>query len=381
MSSRLTDSWTQPQGYTVSTMDELERLVAEKNIKKVVDPISYIADDLFELERPRALRNKRARKAYIDKVVGRGPSYGTWFHYHESDKLVRFAPQEEYFRLRTSRNRDLITIEEQQRLYHKRIAVFGLSVGSRAVESLVQSGIGNEYMIFDPDWISVTNLNRISAPFESVGSLKITQVGRRMSGIDPYIKQVHYPKGYTKKSDAVLRRMRPDVIVEEVDDMATKARIRAIAAELGIPVVMVGDVDDKVVLTVERYDKERVPPFNGTLTAKEVHRLINGTMSAKKQQTAMIKLLGIHTISLRLVSSVMNIGSELSGMAQLGATATIGGAIVADTVRDIFLDRGVKSGRRVLDTRRVVGARRTTSWKEGVSILKRFYHYRKESQK
>lgn len=45
-------------------------------------------------------------------------------------------------RLRTFRNRNLITVGEQSVLSEARVAVLGLSVGSNVVDQFVQTGIG-----------------------------------------------------------------------------------------------------------------------------------------------------------------------------------------------------------------------------------------------
>ena len=53
-------------------------------------------------------------------------------------------------------------------------------------------------------------------------------------------------------------------MLEEVDDLATKVEIRRHARALGVPVVMVTDDGDNVIVDVERYDLDPgYPLFHG----------------------------------------------------------------------------------------------------------------------
>lgn len=377
MNSTHIDAWVQPRGYNFAHEGEYTQFTLDHKVAKIVDPIEQIADDLYELEHPDHLDNYLGRRAFVADMLERGVEYGTWFLFDETDTLVRFAPKDDHLRLRTGRNRTLIRWEEQQRLYGARVAVLGLSVGSEAVKSMVQTGIGSDYMLFDPDRISVANLNRLNASFEHVGDLKTTEAGRKIGALDPYIHQRHFPEGYTKETDGALREMHPDIIIEEVDDMGAKAAIRHTAAELGIPLVMAGDVHDKSVLSVERYDLPSASLFNGHLSQKEVDALMVGNMSPSQKESALIKLIGMQNISLRMLDSAPRIGTEIAGMPQLGTTATVGGAVVATAARDILLGYNVKSGRRTLDLKDIVGTGKTTSVSETVRILRDFLRYRK----
>lgn len=383
MSATETGVWVQPKGYEFTSGDELEGFKRDFGVRKVVDPIDTIADDLFEAKFPGNLGDHLARQAFRAELLSSGVGYGTWFHDLETGVLARFAPQADHYAMRTNRNGDLIRREEQLELAGKRIAAFGLSVGSSAVQSSVQAGIGKHYMLFDHDLLSVANLNRLDAPYAWVGDLKTTIAGRKMSALDPYIEQSHFPEGYSRGSNDILRAMRPDVIIEEVDDMSVKAAIRDIAAELEVPVVMAGDVGDRTVLSVERYDQGPMKMFNGLISEQAFKSLLDGTMDTREQEGMLIKLIGIRNIPMRLLDSVPRIGKKdgLAGMPQLGATATVGGAVVATTIRDIILDRGTPSGRRVSDMRDIIGSNHAVSKKEAVRILGHFLKYRRDQKK
>jgi hypothetical protein len=373
--------WEAPKGYKISSKAELTELIGDKKIISVVDSIDYLSDDLFELYHPELKDDGPSRVMFHEKISEQGLSYGLWFHYPWNNSLVRFPDNDDYYNLRTFRNRNLITKNEQNILRTKKIAAFGLSVGSNIIDNTTQSGIGNNYLLFDFDRLSPTNLNRIHASMGYVGLFKTTVAGRKMADLDPYIKQQHFINGYNRETDDILRAEKPDIIIEEVDNLDVKARLRIIASELNIPLVMVGDAGDKIVLDIERHDKEDVKHFNGKLSQKEINMLLGGKISAKVQESTLIKLLGIKNLSPRLIESGMVRGTELIGFPQLGTTASIGGAMACVAIRDILLNRKIESGVRAHDIRKTIKSGRPTTFTEDIDTIKRFIKYRNGSDK
>ncbi len=369
--------WAAPKGYKINSEKEMAELVNDEKINSVIDSAQYIADDLFELNRPDLKKDEAARALFCDDIKEQGYLYGKWFHYPWNSSLVRFPEDEDYYNLRTFRNKKLITNDEQSLLRQKKIAAFGLSVGSNVIDSTMQSGIGNEYLLFDFDRLTPTNLNRIHAGMGQVGLLKTTVAGRKMAELDPYIEQQHFINGYDDNTDGILRIERPDIIIEEVDDLKVKARLRKIAGELKIPIVTAGDVADKVVLDIERHDLELVRPFNGKLSKKAVEDLIYGGGS-KDREGDIIRLLGLANLSPRIIESAMVNGIELAGFPQLGTTASIGGAMASVAIRDILLGRKVESGSRTHDIRKSTGSGRPTNIIEDIDTMKRFIEYRRQ---
>ncbi|WP_409430716.1 ThiF family adenylyltransferase [Mycobacterium sp. SMC-16] len=343
------DKWQQPQVFSVETPTELGDLSASLGVASQIDPVATIASDLFELHHPDQMHDLVARTRFVDGVLAQGPRFGRWIHYPWADALVRVAEPDEHYELRTYRNRNLITKAGQASLRHRRIAVFGLSVGSNVVDRMAQAGIGDEYLLFDFDRLSPTNLNRIQAGVLQVGLLKTTVAGRKLAELDPYVSQRHVTGGDQRGADELLRASRPDVIVEEVDDLVAKARIRASARELGIPLVTAGDVGDVSTLDVERHDLHRVPAFNGKLTETEATLLRAGTMPGGNPLDTLIRIVGRENVSSELFESVLLKGAQLAGTPQLGSTAAAGGALAAVAVRDILLGRSVGSGTTTLD--------------------------------
>jgi len=342
--------WRKPIEYDLSNgIDEftLAEAFAAGEVTTVVDGVDHIADDLFEYEHPDQKGNDAMRQQFTDGIRAQGNRFGKWFLFPESGELVRYPERDQHRALRTSRNRNLITDAEQEKLYGSTIAVFGLSVGSKVVEQLVGSGIGGTLVIGDPDHITPSNLNRISGGFTHVGMKKIHKVASEISAADPYIDQVHFTDGVTEENLEALAENRPDIIFDEVDDLRMKALIRRYAQKEGIPVVMATDLGDKSIIDVERYDLEDAKPFGGRLKDSELEKLYSGDVTPQEIQRYMVKIVGIRHVTPRVMASVLEVGSTLSGLPQLGTTATKGGAAAAVTAREILLGHNVPSGRRV----------------------------------
>ena len=342
--------WSRPVEYDLASgIDEftLAEAFSAGEVTAVVDGIDHIADDLFEYEHPDKKADDSERQQYVEGIKAQGNKFGKWFLFPWSGELVHYPNREQHRALRTSRNRNLITNAEQDQLYASTIAVFGLSVGSKVVEQLVGSGIGGTLILGDPDHITPTNLNRISGGFSHVGMKKIHKVASEISTIDPYIEQVHFTDGVTAENLEALGKHRPDIIFDEVDDLRMKALIRQYAKKEGIPVVMATDLGDKSIIDVERYDLEDAKPFGGRLKDSELEKLYSGEVTPEEVQRYMVKIVGIQHVTPRVMESVLQVGNTLSGLPQLGTTATKGGAAAAVTAREILLGHDVPSGRHV----------------------------------
>ena len=60
---------------------------------------------------------------------------------------IEMLPENEFMELKTNRNRQLITTEEQLSLYGTSISMAGMSVGSSLLYGLIGTGIGNRLII------------------------------------------------------------------------------------------------------------------------------------------------------------------------------------------------------------------------------------------
>lgn len=375
--------WSQPYILDLSNSvdrSHVDNLLDSGRIDEVRDPIEDIANDLFEMQHPNARDDESLRSEFVDDIIGQEEKFGNWAYFTNTRKLVRYPSQEEHQDLRTFRNRELITHEEQKRLLGARAAVFGLSVGSNVLEQLVQSGIGGHYMIGDFDTLSFTNLNRIHASALDVGRKKIDIAATKASEVDPYLKQELFRDGLTTDSMDKLAELKPQIIFDEIDDLAMKAMIRVFAKEHRIPVVMATDLGDTSIIDVERHDIENTDLFGGRLKPVHIDQLVSGEMGPATRQKLMIKIVGARNLTPRILQSAMGIDKTLSGLPQLGSTATKGGAFASIAARELLLDRDLKSGRYISSAKKTLNLQAPTSKRETFSIVKEFVKSAKDSK-
>ena len=286
--------------------------------------------------------------------------------------LVHFPPVEEHRRLKTSRNRNLITEDEQRILYASSLAIFGMSVGSNVVEKLVLSGIGGKLILADPDKIEPTNLNRITGGFSEVGAKKVDYVARKISESDPYIEQVHIKNYIDEYSlSAITEEHHPNVFIDEVDDLPAKVSIRLEGSKSTVPVLMATDLGDKSIIDIERHDQKVVKPFNGRLKTSHIDAILNDPDS-RDSKRAFTKIIGIKNVTPRLIESFMEQHKTLSGIPQLGMTASMGSSLLALACREILLDRKLDSGRYIFSPKDILKLRSPTSLSLGTKTLIRF---------
>lgn len=364
-----------------SSESEVADFITDNKVWSVVDPYEEIVDDLYEYSYPGSLEDHQARARFTEESHQDKAGYGEWFYFPWSGNVVRYPEEDDFYNLRTSRNRNLVTHEEQQILRHTKIATFGLSVGSNIIDSLVQYGVGEEYLLADFDKLGPTNLNRIRATMAQVGLAKTVVVGRKISEANPYARQTHIPDGYGPAAVPVVAEFLPDVIIEEMDDLGSKLGVRLEAAKLGVPVVMAGDIGERTIIDIERYDQDATTrPFHGRLDSRVQSTLAaGGEVSQRDKEKSLVRINGIRNLSPRLIDSAMDIGYDLGGMPQLGTTATNGGALAATAIQEILLGRRMETGSYVMNSRKVLGGQSPSSLADKLSIARRYKNRTKEA--
>lgn len=349
--------WEEPEFFDLSVGTDQQRLdeaIREGRATTQRDPVLRIANDLFECEHPDLADDIKQREEYVESVIEQGNQFGTWVLFPWSSKVVRFADKESHLKLLTARNNPLVKPQEQKTLYSKTIADIGLSVGSNALSLMARSGIGGTHILVDFDTLSPMNLNRLEAPFDAVGANKVDLSAVKVSELNPYVKLILMREGISPSNLDELKGYSPDMVIEEVDNMAIMALVREFARSNKLPLITGTDLDKKSVIDVERYDLGLKKLFNGRLNEKEAQLLIKSlsgdeedAMSDGVMDNLMLKHLGITNLSVRFMQAAMARGKEISGHPQLGTTASGTGREVVEKVRDIFLGAPTPSGRYV----------------------------------
>ena len=315
---------------------------------KLIDTINSASRELFFITHPNISKADPQAPLQLKKFLSRNSIDSLWAYYPWLSTAVRVPQEDIYYQLRTARNRNLITEDEQHLYRNTVVGVAGLSVGSAVISSLVATGGSKNIKIADPDIIEITNLNRMQASLLDIGKNKAEITARRIWGIDPYANIEIWNKGLHKDGLKKFFFQKPklDIFVDEMDDIAMKFAVRFSSRDARIPVVMATDNGDSVIVDVERFDLEpKRPIFHGRVRLSE-SQLQN--MSRTKFVELSTKIIDPTYFTTRQQQSILAIGKEVSGIAQLGSAASIAGAAIAYVVRQIANKQKIPSGRYVI---------------------------------
>lgn len=351
----------QPIVMPLDSVDGRERLREVLERGQVDRAYDTLAGQLFELmdtRNPHLKSKPEALRPLIEQHLdGKDPSeHGTWVYYPWSRRLVHVLPEAEYRELRTSRNRNKITAEEQQILRSLRLGIVGLSVGQATAVTLALEEIGGEYLLADFDRLELSNMNRLRAGVHDIGLNKAVLTAREIYEINPYARVEAYLNGIDDSNiDQFMAGERKlDILFEECDDLPMKIRLREKAREYGIPVLM--ETSDRGLLDVERFDREPDRPvlhgLIGDVRAEELKGL-----TTYQKVPIVLRVIGGGTMSQRLAASLVDIEVTLKTWPQLASNVVLGGALNADTARRIALGQFTSSGRYFVDLEAAINDR------------------------
>lgn len=254
-------------------------------------------------------------------------------------------PEEAYYGLTTSRNRNLITSDQQKILQKITVGFFGLSVGSHAALTWMMEARSDCVKIADPDVISPTNLNRLRVGWQEIGKLKIDVLKRQLMEINPLAEVITYAgKEVVKINELFESNPKMDIVIDSIDDMYGKIYLRKYAKERKIPLISAADVGDNITLDIERYDHLPQPQmFLGRI--KNIEKKDYSKLNDFERRQAIIDLVGFEKNSEAMLESLYELGETLGTWPQLGATATMAGGIIATAIKKIVLGENINSGR------------------------------------
>lgn len=318
-----------------------QKLLKQKTYLVFVDAFTNQLKELFFIENHKYIGESKKEvyktkdfKNYCKKNKG---NY-LYVYYSWNNTLVKTIKKEQYLTLKTNRNKNLITEKEQKELRDLRIGVFGMSVGSNIAFVLTQAGISNSITIADFDELDTTNLNRILAGVHQIGLNKTIIAARRIYEDNPFAKVKTMMKGINSKNlETLLKNKKLDYIIEEIDDIKMKIEVRILANKYKIPVIMITDNGDGVVLHIERYDLGYKKIFNKDFSyfkdiiKKPIPKEVAG-------QIIMNDILeGVKNVDPKMLRSVKDVlDKKLVSWSQLGSAAILGGVVVTYALKQIF---------------------------------------------
>jgi hypothetical protein len=203
--------------------------------------------------------------------------------------------------------------------------------------------IGRHFKIADPDVVSGSNTNRIRVDFTHINERKCDLISQYIHQLNPYAIVESYTDGITEENiDDFLKGI--NVLVEEVDNLEMKIRLRLEAKKRQIPVVMATDNGDNVIVDIERYDlTPDLKIFNGLVGDLTIEQFQKFPPTELPILAA--KIVGPELIVSRMLSSLGEVGKTLYSWPQLGDAATLSGVAVAFVVKKILLGEPVKTGK------------------------------------
>lgn len=338
-----------------NTPDDLAALKTKEKIWKIVDIYDQQLRELFEINNPSLLSSKDYREKQEVFIKKQGEQsgaglIGSWIYFPWNGVLLHTLNKKEHLILRTNRNRNLITVREQEKLYSATVGIVGLSIGNTMALSLAHTGIGGVLKLAEYDTLETTNLNRIRARLDQVGAPKLTVTTEQIYEINPYARLELYPMGLNKENvdEYVNTDPPPRLILEAIDDFEMKIRLRLAARKAQIPVIMVTNLGDNILIDVERYDKDKkLAPFNG-LIGSLAEEILEKPITKEDKQKYAIEIVGRKNIPQRALASAREVGKTLAGRPQLMSTLSISGGIATYLARKIILDEPLPSGRRLV---------------------------------
>jgi len=323
----------------------LKTFLNKHPLLSIIDECRRNLEDLFLLRNPRYRFTQNFQEDF-EKFFEKfdHDNSGNWFYLPWLNAAVHYLKEDLHLELRTGRNKYLITHKEQERFYNSTIAFCGMSVGSHIAIVVAMTGGAKHMKLADPDVFSGDNLNRVRVGFQNVGMKKAAVVARQIYEVNPYAEIKLYPEGVTESNVAEILQG-SELIVEEMDNLYWKIRIRELARQNGIPVIMGTDNGDGIIVDVERYDLDKnLPILNGLAKGLTAEKLKN--IPPRDIPKIAGKIAGANLVVPRMLESVSEVGKSLYSWPQLGTAANMCGSVLAYLARRIInKDKQIKSGR------------------------------------
>jgi hypothetical protein len=336
--------------------DALKKILKDNPHVEIVDNYDEQYAELLLSRNAHLYRaNYDVQVASISKLLdehfeGRKPwTLGTWVHFPWRNQLVHILAQRDFEDLRTIRNRDLITSDEQTKLFDFEAVCFGMSVGSAGALALGISGISRRMKLVDGAVISGSNLNRILTGVSSVGQSKAITIARQIYEMNPYSEVHNFDKVDVDNIGAIFDEpWQVKIAIDEIDDIEMKVRIRAEARKRQIPVLMATELGDTIMLDVERYDLEPNRPLFHNLVPGVDELLEKKVENYREWTKHAVSIIDPHNMPMKMQQSLLKIGNTIVTHPQLGSTVMVTGGMLAFAAKNIALGNPLESGRYVI---------------------------------
>lgn len=278
-------------------------------------------------------------------------SEGVWVVYPWRGEAVRVLPPEEYFAVRTGRNRNVINADDQLKFRACTVGIAGLSVGGSVALALALAGGCEQMVLSDHDTLDLSNLNRLPQGVTGLGTNKAVLAARQIYELNPYAKVLVLTGGLTRQNlDAFCAGPpRLDVIIDEMDELAMKWDLREAAQRHRIPVLMTTCVGERIILDVERYDQQPDRQLFVRKLSPDWRARVGKKLSRTEWVEAVGEIVGANEVPESVRTTNAAIGQTVTTRPLLGTTVAAAGPLVANAVRAIATGASLADGRYRLD--------------------------------
>ena len=321
----------------------------KKNVK-IVDTIKNQIKELFYVKNPSVVIKKREMK------FNKKPKT-LWVYYPWHNTLIHILNEQDFYLVKTARNHNLITKNEQKILKKAIIGLAGLNIGNPIALSLAFQGF-THFKIADNDILELSNLNRLATGLRLIDLYenKVLLTKKQILDINPFCKVDCFIDGINDRNITdFLCRPRINIVVEEMDDLFIKIKIRERAREFRIPVIMATGNGPNVIVDIERYDlNPNIPILNGYLRSRIINeiKMLENLTFMKKIKLAK-NFIGAKFLTKRLNKSFDLIGKKLVGIPQIADVSFLRAGIITFFVREILLGKRISSGRYLLNVEKL----------------------------
>lgn len=329
----------------------LEDLVEMGKIQYVVEDYEEQQKEYFQVMNPALVYNPKFKEEfeeYFGNLQKEKPlwQHGKWVYYPWISTIVHILEEDAFQLVRTARNKNLITREEQEKFYNATIGIAGLSVGNSVALAIVLQGGGKHIKLADHDRLALSNTNRIRTGVDNLGVLKVEMTARQIYLINPYIKVELFTEGLTKENiDNFFQGL--SIVVDELDNIAVKYLIREHAKKNKIAVVMGADNGDNAIIDIERYDINYSQEFFHARLGETNYEKLSSLDKFGIGRT-IAQHLGLENVTERTLRSLSEMGKTLVSWPQLGGAALINGSAIAYCVRKILNNQSIESNRALI---------------------------------
>lgn len=296
-------------------------------------------------------------KIYNPKIKKIKTGIKVYFPWNKKRVLL---PKEKIFeKLRLSRNQNLILPAEQKKLKKLKIAIAGLNVGNPAAICMTLEGVGGYFKFADNDVLTLDNLNRFRASLTDLGLNKAVLSARQSYEINPFLRIKVYERGINDENMVeFLLRPRVDVLIEEMDHLLLKIKIREVARRHKIPVVMATGNGENIILDIERFDlNPNLSLLNGYLRpeiSKKILEASGNSLDRKEKIKLARDFMGQKFLVPRLRQSFRDVlDKKIASIPQLAESSFLRGAAISFAARAITLKKKCPSGRYFLNLTKV----------------------------